>query len=176
MRTKMTMTKNGKNPEKQRRNANFETPRYEKTKKRPYETNPRPSCHFTRPSTARTPAFNHAEFGKNALSRVPLEDLPQRSTRLRLGEIRTASRYRRVKVEVWSMNGYDVGNASGAIGFDRARQRIGGVPRLSGGLVKHLAKNLKRQQHVCHGSLNRLSVAPVTPAGGCDDDSGLALR
>ena len=37
---------------------------------------------------------------------------------------------------------WPAGASSGAIGFDRARQRKRGMPRLSGGLVKHLAKPL----------------------------------
>ena len=35
-----------------------------------------------------------------------------------------------------------IGVNMGAIGFDRARRRECGVPRLSGGLVKHLAETL----------------------------------
>ena len=42
---------------------------------------------------------------------------------------------------------------TGAIGFDRASGKDCGVPRLSGGLVKHLAKNLNWQLFICHGRL-----------------------
>ena len=53
----------------------------------------------------------------------------------------------------WVGEGILDGVPGGRIGFDRASRRDDRVPRWSGGLVKHLAKNLTWRVQLRHGRL-----------------------